>query len=192
MLIRTLPRLTTLAIAALLVSGTAQANLVVNGDFETGTFAGWTKSGNASLSDVISNTVTSNHSFLWRSGATGSPAFISQLLNTSAGGLYTLEFDVYNSSTSNAFFSASFDGATVISSSNTTYNWTHFVFTGLQASGSSTELKFGARNDPSFYRVDNINVFAQAATTVPEPGTWMLVLPALAIGAAVARRRRAG
>lgn len=191
MLTNKLPRFATLAAAAMLVAGTAHANLVVNGDFETGTFAGWTKSGNNSLSDVISNTVTSNHTFLWRSGATGSPAFISQLLNTTAGETYTLEFDVYNTATSNESFTAMFNGIAVLSSVNTVYNWTHFVFNGLQATGSSTELKFGARNDPSFTRLDNINVFAEATTTVPEPSTWLLVLPALAIGAAAARRRRA-
>ena len=64
---------------------TASAGIVPNGDFETGTFAGWTKSGNTSLSDVISNTATADHTFVWRSGATGSPNYISQMLDTVAG-----------------------------------------------------------------------------------------------------------
>ncbi len=176
-------------LSSMLIASAAQASLVTNGDFETGTFAGWTKSGNLSLSDVISNTVTSNHTFLWRSGAIGSPAFISQSLNTQAGGTYTLEFDLFNTATSNAQFTALFDGVTVLSSSNTTYNWIHFAFTGLVASGTSTELKFGARNDPSFYRLDNVSVNL-TASAVPEPATLLLMLSALAVAGAVTRRRQ--
>ena len=38
------------------VANPAQAaNLVVNGDFNTGNFTGWTKSGNTALSDIVNN-----------------------------------------------------------------------------------------------------------------------------------------
>lgn len=185
-----LPRLTAFAAAALIATGTAQANIVVNGDFETGTFSGWTKSGNASLSDVIANTATSNHSFLWRSGATGSPAYITQMLNTVVGTTYTLEFDLFVGGGTNNSFTAMFNGVTQYSSSNTSFDWTHFSFTGLTATSALTELQFGARNDPSFSRLDNVNVFATSVAAIPEPATWMLVFPALAIGAAAARRRK--
>jgi hypothetical protein len=184
-----------LAIAALLAvsafSASAATELVVNGNFETGTFAGWTKSGNLSLSDIVSNTTTSNHTFLWRSGATGSPAFISQLLNTSAGGTYTLAFDVYSAGTSSTNpaavnFSANFGGNAVYSFTNTTLNWTHVVVNNLHATGSSTELKFSSRNDPSFTRLDNISVQA-----VPEPETYAMMLAGLGALGFIARRRKA-
>lgn len=176
-------------LASLLIAGAAHAAIVPNGDFETGTFAGWTKSGNTSLSDVIRNTTTSNHTYLWRSGSVGTPSFISQTLNTQAGGTYTLEFDLFNSATANAQFTALFDGVTVLSSSNTPYNWVHFTFAGLVATGTSTELKFGARNDPSFYRLDNVSV-TQTASAVPEPATLVLVLSALGAVGVVTRRRQ--
>lgn len=175
---------------ALLASATAaHANLVVNGNFETGNFNGWTKSGNTALSDVISNTVTSNHSYVWRSGATGSPALITQLLATTAGASYTLEFDVYNTATQNAAFEVFFDGASVFSFANTPYNWAHLTFNGLAASTGSTALTFSARNDPSFIRLDNVVVNADSAShSVPEPSSTALAL--LAVGLALVAMRR--
>ena len=181
-----------IAIAALLAASafSAQAGvteLVTNGNFETGTFSGWTKSGNTSLSDVIANSVTSNHTFVWRSGATGSAAFISQNLNTSTGGTFTLSFDVFANATSNSTFEADFNGVKVYSFANANHNWDHITITGLHASGPLTELKFGARNDPSFTRLDNISVTA----AVPEPETYAMMIAGLGLLAFMAKRRKA-
>lgn len=170
----------------------AATELVTNGNFETGTFAGWTKSGNTSLSDVIANTTTSNHSFLWRSGATGSPASISQLLTTVAGGTYDLSFDIYSSGVSasnpaSVSFSVLFNGVNIYSFQNTTTPWTHLTFSNLVATGAQTELKFSSRNDPSFTRLDNVSVMA----AVPEPETYAMLLAGMGVMAAVARRRKA-
>lgn len=188
-------KITTALLSALLFAASAQANLVTNGNFETGNFTGWTKSGNPGLSDVISNTVTSNHTFLWRNGATGSPAFISQNLVTSAGNTYDLSFDVYNSSTaSTSTFEVWFNGIEVYQFIGEVHNWSHLTFSGLVATGASTELKFGARNDPSFTRLDNVEVdlASTAPVTVPEPGSLALLAVALAAAGATLRRRQVG
>lgn len=177
-----------IAVSALVFAvfnASAQGNLVVNGDFETGSFAGWTKSGNPSLSDVIANTVTSNHTFVWRAGSTGSLGYISQNIATQAGQSYSFSFDVYNTATSNAIFEAWFGGTKIYSFSNTVHNWTHVAFDDLVATGLSTQIKFGARNDPSFTRLDNVTLTA----AVPEPETYALMLAGLGLMGAIARRR---
>lgn len=177
-----------LALTFAAFSAHAGVELVTNGNFETGNFTGWTKSGNNSLSDIISNNVTSNTTYVWRSGATGSPAVISQTLQTQAGMLYTLSFDVFNTATTGTFFSADFGGNVVANWSNQQYNWTHFTFTDLVGTGTSTLLSFSARNDPSFIRLDNVSVVASAATSVPEP-TSLLLLGAGVLMLGAARRR---
>ena len=170
----------TLATFVYLAGFAANANLVINGDFETGNFSGWTKSGNTSLSDVIANSVTSNHTFVWRSGATGSQASISQTLATVADQHLTLSFDLYSQGTSNVKFDVFFDGALVYSLVNTAIAWTHFEFNDLIATDASTELRFASRNDPSFTRLDNVNVIVTNSGSVPEPGSLALVGLALA------------
>lgn len=186
------------AIAALLAVSAFSANagvteLVVNGDFEAGTFAGWTRSGNTSLNDVIANSSTSNHTFLWRSGATGTPGVISQNLATSAGSHYTLSFDLYSAGSSTTDptkvnFEAFFGGSKVYGFQNTTMNWTHFTFDNLTATSALTELKFSSRNDPSFTRLDNISV---TAAPVPEPETYAMMMAGLGLLAFMAKRRKA-
>ena len=181
-------------LTALVFAASAQANLVTNGDFETGNFTGWTKSGNPGLSDVIANSVTSNHTFLWRSGATNSPAYISQNLATSAGNTYDLSFDVFNSVTlPTSTFEVWFNGIEIYQFTGQAHNWSHLSFTGLAATGASTELKFGARNDPSFTRTDNIALeLASVPTPVPEPGSMALLAAALVAATGASLRRRHG
>ena len=179
-----------IAVSALVFAAfgaSAQGNLVVNGDFQTGTFAGWTKSGDTSLSDVIANTVTSNHTFVWRSGSTGSLSYISQTIATQIGQTYSLSYDVFNTATTNSIFEAYFGGVKIAGFTNEVYNWTHYSFDNLVATGLASEIKFGARNDPSFTRLDNVTLTA----AVPEPETYAMMFAGLGLMGAIARRSKA-
>ncbi len=181
-----------IAIAALLtfsaLSANAATELVVNGNFETGTFAGWTKSGNPDLSDIIANTVTSNHTNVWRGGASDSLGYISQNIATVAGHTYSMSFDVFNSATSQSIFEADFNGVKVAGFSNEVHNWTHYTLTNLVATGASTAIKFGIQNNPSFTRLDNVSVNVSA---VPEPETYAMMLAGLGFLGLMAKRRKA-
>src|ERR1035438_869084 len=66
---------------------------LVNNDFETGDFNGWTTSGNFTLSFVSTNSANV-HSGRYgaRMGPSGSLAFLSQTMATTAGTRYLISF----------------------------------------------------------------------------------------------------
>ena len=66
------------------------------------------------------------------------------------------------------------------------FGFTTFSTTAV-ATGATTDLSFTFRQDPSFFRLDNISVNA----AVPEPGTWAMMLIGFgAMGVSMRRRRR--
>ena len=88
----TLTALALLGLAVLPQAARAQ-NLVLNPGFETGTFANWTRTGNTSLSDVISNAATIHTgSFGYRGGQTDTVGGITQTITTLTGHSYTFSY----------------------------------------------------------------------------------------------------
>ena len=176
--------------SVMFVANPAQAaNLVVNGDFNTGNFTGWTKSGNTALSDIVNNSSAYNGTYYYRSGATGSLGYISQTLTTVAGNQYDLSYVLRIDGSTNQF-QVLIDGNSISAlnlvnvASQSSYSPYSYSFT---ASGSSTTLTFGFRNDPNYTRLDNVSVTAPASA-VPEPLTILGAMTAAGFGAGFKRK----
>src|SRR6266404_6277665 len=162
---------------ATLSAGAAQANLIVNGSFETGDFTGWTLTGNTGFTGVecpgapFAGPGDGNcDAFL---GPVGSNGTLSQVLNTLPGRVYSINFDFQPDGGQTSFFSAVWDAQPALFSVTnppaSPYQVLHFT---ALATAATTSLSFNFRDDPGFLKLDSVSV------AVPEPGTMAL----LAIG----------
>lgn len=80
---------------AALFASAANANMIVNGDFEQPLGGEWTRSGNLNRSSAVAFYQPSEGAWgiLWNSGENTPNGSLSQNVITTAGGLYRLEFD---------------------------------------------------------------------------------------------------
>lgn len=184
------------AIASLASAGPVTSefgpNLVRNGSFElTSMIAGsaWTPSGFFSegfdyfVDTDPADAESGTHSFA--GGAVGALGFISQNLATTAGGRYNIHLWLANLSgfADGTAIQVLWGGIPVYSATDILgFNYRQIVIDPI-ATGPSTTLSVGLRDDSFFLNVDNISVRA-----VPEPTTLALLLGGLGI-AGLARRR---
>src|SRR5687768_7351873 len=91
-----------LAIWGVMTAGSAQANLIVNGDFETGVPSPWIFNGNVAVTGPASadfwfggGSTAQNDSFatVFNAGDTTPNGVISQTFDTVGGEIYTVQFD---------------------------------------------------------------------------------------------------
>ena len=141
--------------------------LVLNGDFESDDFTGWTLGGDAfDYSFVDDGTgfggyVITPHSGICAAalGTLSSSGSISQTLATTAGAGYLLSLwlDSPDGATPNEFL-VSWNGHTLFDQSNIgAIGLTNLQF-AVRATGTSTVLQFRFQNEPSYFGLDDVSV----------------------------------
>ena len=164
--------------ATVLMGAPARAELVTNGSFSTGDFAGWTNPGGGGI--VIDDTFAAP-------GDTYDAAFtgtgtLSQSIATAPGTGYVLGFSLQDESGYfGDTFTVGFGGFSTTITGDTAVGYTAeaFVVPGADITGSSTTLSFQGVNLETDWNLDDVSVTEQA---IPEPPvdavliTWALGL----------------
>jgi len=159
-------------------------NLVTNGGFETGDFAGWTADVDPTYSGVDH---VAAHSGSWGAffGDAGTPGTISQSLATVAGASYDIQLWLRSDGSTPNSFEVVWGGKTVFGVADVVSpDYTQIVIDPL-ATSASTTLQLRARNDVGVLEVDDVSVRA-----VPEPASVALLAGGLLVVVS-ARRRKA-
>ncbi len=164
-----------LLVAAMLAAcASASANQIVNGDFETGDFSGWTQSGGNVATGVGNLFHTGQYGY---HAGTVQPGALTQTINTMIGEKYDFKFWVANGYGGTNSFSASWNGNTVLSLTNAQgFLYTFYTYQ-ITADTVQTEIKFTYSHVPDFYGFDDV-----AVEHVPEPQMAGLVFVMLAAG----------
>jgi hypothetical protein len=184
--------LLSLSLLLLVLVPTARANnLVVNGGFETGDFTGWTVTGTDFYGwNGISTNIPHSGTYSAYFGNPTSLAYISQYVTTVPGQSYILTFWIAQQPSGYAPDNEAvlyWNGVEIGSGVNLpVMTWTE-EGAYLTATGTSTELEFGAMDGPGWIALDDVDL----ESTAPEPAPVLLFGSGLLLALLLAVRRRA-
>jgi hypothetical protein len=152
-------------------------SLVQNSGFETGDFTGWTLVGDGSPFNFVANSGSGigmnprSGTYFAALGEPGVLAYLSQSIPTFTGQSYLLSLwmDSPDGQTPNEF-NVSWNGTTLTDLVNMPMlGWTNLLFI-VTATGNSTVLQIGGRDDPTYLGLDDVTVTPIPAT-VFQPAT---------------------
>lgn len=182
-----------------------ELGIVKNGaDYPNAVVTGWTSLGNSS-SGTFERWTNSFNGFAAQDGNShlelqvNSPTAIEQVLGTTAGNSYTLNFWAAHRPRDNNGFSQIdvYINSVFFTSSgqiSTPYQWNNFS-QNFVASGANTTIEFRSMGNQNSYGdfLDNVSVVTDESitnNTVPEPSSFALLGAGVAFIGFMARRRR--
>jgi hypothetical protein len=168
----------TLAMVAVLNINPAHANLITNGDFETGDLTGWTT--NTQEISVHPTMWAYDGSYAVDISPHNSLGSLTQFIQTDVGKSYELSYYLRSSGGTNQFDTI-IGGNTVMSLKNFGQDYTLYSFF-FTASSAMTELTFSSEQEFGAF-VDNFEV-----VPAPEPASFLLFGVGL-FGAGFMRRK---
>jgi hypothetical protein len=185
-------------VAAVPAAPASAANLVTNGGFETGSFSGWTFTGDT-VDDFVDNGTASGLSpysgtYFAALGSTGEESKLTQDIATTPGQTYSLSFELVSDGQTGPAnvqnFEAQFAGEDLILPSYANTSYEKFILNGT-ATSSNSLLTFTFRDDPGYSGLDDVSVVSGAAA-VPEASSFVSfgLLALAGLGALMVRARR--
>jgi hypothetical protein len=171
--------------------GTARANLIVNGGFETnggvgtGVFTGWTNPSGSGI--VVDSGFQANGTYDAIFTASGA---LSQAVATTAGAAYTLTLNILDESGDvGDTFTVTFGTftTTITGDNAATYTAETYSNPGADVVGTSTTLSFSGANAFTAWNLDDVTLTQTAA---PEPASIALLAGATTLLAGMRKRRR--